>query len=370
MLRGKVSISVRIPGRGDTTRFRTSMPVLALFLFLSASSLFLLGILISEHLIFENGRVRLSQSEQGGSFANLYGSWVRTVNDNRKLTSRAALLEREVDKLRERLISLESTRERNLSYEAKLRAKLARLEEVVHSAVSLGLLDNSKKRGKSRAQPALVDGIAVGGAEIEAKHTSSRDDVGGAEIVCSVSRSECDPWEAGEAVADDNITSHRLLSITSHRLLSEIEHYTELLRALPIGSPARGRLTSGFGFRVSPFGEGVKYHQGLDVAAPYGKSVLATGDGVVVSVRYEPTYGNVIDIQHSPAVLTRYAHLSRVSVRTGARVKRGQAIGSVGSTGRSTGPHLHYEVRVWGRAKNPAKFMRISDHLAAFLQDS
>ena len=98
-------------------------------------------------------------------------------------------------------------------------------------------------------------------------------------------------------------------------------------------------------------------HEGLDIAAPHGKEVLAPSDGIIVFAGLEGGYGNVLVIDHGYGVKTRFGHLSKLEVKTGDRVKRGQLVGAVGNTGRSTGPHLHYEVRVNGIPENPRKFI-------------
>ncbi len=98
-------------------------------------------------------------------------------------------------------------------------------------------------------------------------------------------------------------------------------------------------------------------HEGLDIAAAHGKDVMAPADGTVIFAGLEGGYGNVLVIDHGYGVKTRYGHLSKVEVRAGDRVHRGDLIGAVGNTGRSTGPHLHYEVRVNGLPENPRKFI-------------
>lgn len=120
--------------------------------------------------------------------------------------------------------------------------------------------------------------------------------------------------------------------------------------AMPL---ARARLTSSFGFRTHPLHGGSRMHSGVDLAAPQGTPVQATADGVVTSAGWRGGYGILISLGHGSGVQTRYAHLSAIAVQPGTRVRAGQVIGYVGSTGNSTGPHLHYEVRVNGRAINP-----------------
>lgn len=143
--------------------------------------------------------------------------------------------------------------------------------------------------------------------------------------------------------------------------LQELQAYFQdqksLLASTPSVWPARGWVTSDFGQRLDPYTADRVMHQGLDIAAPHGKDVIAPSDGTVVFAGAEGGYGNVIVIDHGYGIKTRYGHLARIDVKAGERVRRGHLIGTVGNTGRSTGPHLHYEVRVNGLAQNPRKFI-------------
>jgi len=121
--------------------------------------------------------------------------------------------------------------------------------------------------------------------------------------------------------------------------------------------PVRGFLSSRFGYRRDPFTGQRRFHEGLDIVAPVGMPIVAPADGRVKRVKWESGFGLVLEIDHGYGIVTRYAHTSRVLVRPGQVVKRGQVIAYVGNTGRSTGPHLHYEVRINGRPTNPLKFI-------------
>ena len=126
------------------------------------------------------------------------------------------------------------------------------------------------------------------------------------------------------------------------------------------------KLTSSYGMRTHPVTGGRRAHKGIDLAAPTGTPVYATADGMVERANWFSSYGKFIKIDHGASMETRFAHLSRISVSAGERVKKGQLIGYVGSTGRSTGPHLHYEVRIDGRAVNPMPYMVESEAQQAF----
>ena len=137
--------------------------------------------------------------------------------------------------------------------------------------------------------------------------------------------------------------------------------------AVPSDKPVRtAEFTSGYGTRTDPFRGGAARHAGIDLAAPLGTPIYATADGTVSEAGYNSGgYGNLIKLDHGRGIETRYGHLSRILVGPGQRISRGQIIGHMGSTGRSTGSHLHYEVRIDGRAVNPIPFMRSNDYLLA-----
>jgi len=129
--------------------------------------------------------------------------------------------------------------------------------------------------------------------------------------------------------------------------------------AIPSIWPVRGEVTDAFGERIDPISGDEAFHPGMDIAAPTGTVVHATADGIVVQAgRAETGYGNEILIDHGYGLKTRYGHLRKIFIVEGQEVKQGQAIGSVGMTGRATGPHLHYEVLVHETPVNPAKFLR------------
>ena len=132
---------------------------------------------------------------------------------------------------------------------------------------------------------------------------------------------------------------------------------------MPLGNAS---LTSGYGMRTHPVLGGRRAHAGVDLAAPTGTPIYATADGVVSKAEWFSSYGLFVSIEHGAQLQTRYAHMSRIAVADGERVKKGDIIGYVGSTGRSTGPHLHYEVRVEGRAVNPIPYMVESEAQQAY----
>jgi murein DD-endopeptidase MepM/ murein hydrolase activator NlpD len=136
--------------------------------------------------------------------------------------------------------------------------------------------------------------------------------------------------------------------------------------AVPSAQPVQSMaLTSNFGVRIDPFRGGRAMHAGVDIPGPYATPIYATADAVVGRTGWIGGYGNLIELEHGKGIQTRYGHLSSVLVGPGKRIKRGELIGLMGSTGRSTGNHLHYEVRIDGRAVNPTPFLQNNNYLAS-----
>lgn len=156
----------------------------------------------------------------------------------------------------------------------------------------------------------------------------------------------------------DRMKKDLLVDVNDLDVLGEtLDSRRLLLESVPGGWPVRGILSSVFGVRISPFTQTPVFHHGLDIVAQTGTPVLASASGVVVKSGYEAQYGNVVVVDHGAGYRSVYAHMSSSSVEEGAFVNRGEEVGKVGSTGRSTGPHLHYEVRVNGLPVNPARFL-------------
>jgi murein DD-endopeptidase MepM/ murein hydrolase activator NlpD len=140
--------------------------------------------------------------------------------------------------------------------------------------------------------------------------------------------------------------------------------------AIPSTEPVRGtNFTSGFGIRSDPFRGRAAMHAGIDLAGPIGTPIYATADALVGRSEYNSGgYGNLVELDHGHGIQTRYGHLSKSLVTAGQRVKRGDMIGLMGSTGRSTGSHLHYEVRIDGKAVNPVPFLKSTGYLQSVQQ--
>ena len=143
--------------------------------------------------------------------------------------------------------------------------------------------------------------------------------------------------------------------------------------AIPSDKPVKTNVTftSGFGVRADPFHAGAAMHPGIDLAGAYGTPIYATADGTVLRAGWNNGgYGNMVELDHGRGIVTRYGHMSAVLVHAGDHVTRGEQIGRMGSTGRSTGNHLHYEVRIDGRPVNPIPFMKSTDYVIAMQKRS
>jgi murein DD-endopeptidase MepM/ murein hydrolase activator NlpD len=160
---------------------------------------------------------------------------------------------------------------------------------------------------------------------------------------------------AGATLTPDEVRANAILGG-----LDRMNLYRMAATKSPFAMPLKTafRFTSGFGYRTDPKGAGTRMHTGLDFASSYGTPIYATGDGVVTTAGWENGYGRMITIRHDFGVETRYAHLSEIKVDVGQRVSRGDRIGDMGNSGRSTGTHLHYEIRIGGKPINPMTFIK------------
>jgi murein DD-endopeptidase MepM/ murein hydrolase activator NlpD len=156
-----------------------------------------------------------------------------------------------------------------------------------------------------------------------------------------------------------------LAAVRAQASLMQLNRLRQASAALPLGRPtsAEADLTSGFGMRIDPFTRGPAMHTGLDFKADHGTAARATAAGTVTLAEYSGGYGRMVEIDHGNGLSTRYAHLSTIAVKPGQTVQAGAVVGRVGSTGRSTGPHLHYETRIDGTPVDPRRFLRAGAQL-------
>jgi murein DD-endopeptidase MepM/ murein hydrolase activator NlpD len=225
----------------------------------------------------------------------------------------------------------------NASYReatGQLASQIASLQTAVDQLGERAAVDPNASRAMDKL-PAVVKSRAMGG---------------GSAALGPLLASTTGPTEAAFGVLSD------LLSVIGSRLDSvrdSVERRHALAAATPSVWPVAGWLTSSYGTRKDPFTHGPDFHPGLDISADYGDPVLATGDATVSSAGSNGAYGNMVTLDHGFGIVTKYGHLSRIAVAGGQQVKRGDIIGYVGSTGRSTGSHLHYEIWMNGRLTNP-----------------
>jgi murein DD-endopeptidase MepM/ murein hydrolase activator NlpD len=187
------------------------------------------------------------------------------------------------------------------------------------------------------------------------RKTAARMGIGGAETPETSAKNRLDsPLDLRfDQLKESLLVDGKNLEILCERLDARRTY----LESLPSLWPVHGLLASGFGVRVSPFTDTEVFHHGLDIDAPKGSPIRAAGAGKVVRCGFEPRYGNLVVIDHGNGYRTIYAHLSKRMVELGDTVRRGDLIGKVGDSGRTTGPHLHYEVHVNGLPVNPVRFL-------------
>ncbi len=171
------------------------------------------------------------------------------------------------------------------------------------------------------------------------------------------------PFVAARSTVDAGSFDYHLHRLTVAR--AQVDHLMRTVVTVPLRKPVLGEmdLSSGFGMRIDPFIRAPAMHTGLDFRGDTGDPVRATANGKVTVANWNGGYGRMVEIDHGNGLITRYGHLSAISVTIGQSVRAGQVIGKIGSTGRSTGPHLHYETRVGGDAVDPLKFLRAGSKL-------
>ena len=231
----------------------------------------------------------------------------------------------------------------NASFRAatdELAGQISSLESAIQDLGARAALDSSLARTMDRL-PALVKARAMGGST-------------------GADRTAQQTLSALSAPEDTFGLIRTLLEGLESRLYvvsRSVDRRNALAAATPSIWPARGWLSSTMGHRVDPVNGGDDFHSGLDIAADRGQPVYATAAGTVTHVGYQSGYGNLIAVDHGFGLETRYGHLLDYAVKNGAKVERGQIIGHVGSSGRSTGYHLHYEVSANGRLLNPLQLL-------------
>jgi murein DD-endopeptidase MepM/ murein hydrolase activator NlpD len=344
-----------------------------------------------------------------GSASNVLFNHVRDAYILYRVTHERDALRASLEQIEHEVAVLRFERSSDKAIDDELQSKLNTLRDVVSLAGSLGLVDKAVTATSSHnvvhpealaaAQHGsgelrqLAQMLAGGDKDSSAKQLApsghaqklrvARKGLGGAELECKRTKRGGMTCISNDTQADgarDEGAGHSrsgaaavqpsaaVSASTDSRLeaLNLITSVTNALRVMPVGAPVEGEFISGFGHRRSPFSRRISFHEGVDISLPHGGRVLATADGRVAKVGYDRTYGWMVDVEHATHLVTRYAHLSRALVREGDNVKRGDRIALSGSSGRSTGPHLHYEVRVRGVARDPKPFLALALRLRTF----
>jgi murein DD-endopeptidase MepM/ murein hydrolase activator NlpD len=228
----------------------------------------------------------------------------------------------------------------NASYRdatGQLAGQISTLQTAVDELGERAAVDPNAKRAMDKL-PAAVTTRAMGGAPLAR------------EMLAPVVKGGLSSTDTALGMLSD------LLGVLGSRLDSVrdgVERRHALAAATPSIWPVAGWLSSSYGTRKDPFNDATAFHPGLDISADYGTPVLATADATVTSAGASGAYGNMVTLDHGFGIVTKYGHLSRIGVLANQHVNRGDVIGYVGSTGRSTGPHLHYEIWMNGRLTNP-----------------
>ena len=219
------------------------------------------------------------------------------------------------------------------------------------------------KLGEMQAQLLRLDTIGerlagmAGVKPQELKTFNAKADGRGGPLVLPAAMSATELQRAVDALAHQLEAKSDAISMIESQLLEDRIRKSLLPTSMPVEAQWNA---SSYGWRVDPFTGERAMHEGIDFVSPPGMSIRAAAAGIVITAERHPQYGNLVEIDHGKDLTTRYAHASRMLVKAGQLVKRGQKIAEVGTTGRSTGPHLHFEVRVRGLPQNPDRFLRMA----------
>ena len=238
------------------------------------------------------------------------------------------------------------------------------LRELAGQTARVAEMGNSETLLMDKTRDALIGDVAglhdivkrtgINAAQFE-RRTMANEGVGGPEI--PLNQVEVD------GLSDENFNSAYL---QASAILNQLGGLSQEMRHIPLSLPVNSTefdLSSGFGPRMDPFTGRYAFHSGMDFAGPWGTSVRSTAAGTVVFAGNRGGYGNMVEIDHGMGLHTRYGHLSAITVRVGMKIEKGAAIGRVGSTGRSTGPHVHYEVWYDDVVRNPRNFIEAGRHV-------
>jgi murein DD-endopeptidase MepM/ murein hydrolase activator NlpD len=277
------------------------------------------------------------------------------AGENKRLKAENSVLKRQFQLVESKLSSFENNIERITTLEKRLRM-ITNIEDTDRALkLSLGPLPRSGQAFPENYQQ-MADRAPTSefltDDSFEEPTDSGVDEAKG-ELVVEKQRD----YESLAIRIDRFVKETQLREQGLQQLWDTLSERESLLSATPSIKPAVGWYTSRFGYRSDPFTGRPLMHAGLDIAAPPGSPIHATANGVVSYVGYDPGYGNLVSIDHGYGVVTRFGHTSRIFVEKGQTVHRRDVIAAVGSTGRSSGPHVHYEVRVHGVPVDPRNYI-------------
>lgn len=237
-----------------------------------------------------------------------------------------------------------------------LRQRVAVLEKDLSSTLALNQSIQERAASQEKAQKEMLD-TAMAELQQRSKVIESIFDTVGV-----------DP-EVNESAESSGGPFTSLPENSYENLTLRVDQYLNVLQSVPLGPPVAGNITSRFGRRIDPINQKPAFHGGVDIKNWIGAKIVAPADGLIIARGYTKGFGNFLEIDHGNNFQTRYFHMQKSLVKRGENVLRGQVIGLVGNSGRSTGSHLHYEVKYQDKLIDPLKFMRVGKKLSALLRE-
>lgn len=277
------------------------------------------------------------------------------ANENRVLQNENAMLKKQFQEAEEKLSSLEASLDRIQNFTKKLNL-ITNIDDD-DRAMRLSMSPLSRDGGQVEPVPSSVSRLPSSEFMIRDAQAAERPFVDEKNGELGTTRDVSRDYASLSVRVDRAIRQSQIREQGVLQLWDTLSERQSLLTSTPSIKPTRGWFTSRFGYRADPFTNRAELHAGIDMAAPPGTPIYAPADGVVSYVGYESGYGKLVSIDHGYGVVTRYGHNSRVFVEQGQRVRRWDVIAAVGNTGRSTGAHLHYEVRIHGVAVDPMNYI-------------
>ncbi len=274
------------------------------------------------------------------------------TTENKRLKAESEQLKRQFRMVESKLVTLEKSLDRvqNFSRKLKLITNIEDDDRSLKLSVSSGSFAQGinfyeeSKREPLNAKSFKSDSLFLEKAPLDISNGELSQEAVRGYAILSI--------RIDESVQNTELTEQSVL-----QLYDQLSERQSLLTATPSIKPTRGWFTSQFGYRLDPFTGKPQMHNGIDMAASPGTPVYAPASGIISYVGYEQGYGKIVSIDHGFGVVTRYAHNSQTFVEVGQKVKRRDVISAVGSTGRSSGPHLHYEVRIHGLPVDPKNYI-------------